>query len=399
MLRRFATRLTPADQRLATTPASTRVARRPLRKSHTSPTAAARVPVKIGAGTFGRVFRPSIPCRQSNAPNNRYVSKVAKATNIEEELRIIRLLQTVPGHKDLMAPGVYEACPYIESNVVSRFPTLASEVAANNSEALRNAREILQMPYGGLSLTQTTQIRHEMNSRGIRAAEVIKSFKRLLVAMARMHSKGIAHGDIKSDNVVWMPQTNRFYLIDFGYTHKFGEYPASYHNPRHVTYRYWAPEAFVSIDAMRRGAQQADGGERVVKAYFDNNIANLRAVGMLDGLLEMQGINRKSSNHDGDLATQLTGIWMRYIHEMKTTLYNLKYIEPLVDVYGMCWVGMALATGVLRKLDHADTRTVARFCHGLSQTWFPARTQRENVRNKTMKHLAAAITVRVSFSS
>jgi tRNA A-37 threonylcarbamoyl transferase component Bud32 len=34
-------------------------------------------------------------------------------------------------------------------------------------------------------------------------------------ALAKMHANGVYHGDIRAENILWIPSTERFIILDF----------------------------------------------------------------------------------------------------------------------------------------------------------------------------------------
>lgn len=65
--------------------------------------------------------------------------------------------------------------------------------------------------------------------------------------LAELHEAGYVHRDLKPGNVIWLPRTNRWTVIDFGCAARSG-----HRAPIAFTLKYAAPEA---VAARRRWEQ------------------------------------------------------------------------------------------------------------------------------------------------
>lgn len=181
----------------------------------------------IGAGGYGCVFSPPLPCEGEQRPPNDFVSKLMEKDEAEKEfeesVRIEDYVKSIPNYKFFFNVGQLtmckvgkittadakgKACPAIPG--LSR---LVSNVVPNR--AALNDYRILQQPYVGVEFTKAVK-----NSTSYaELSELLGRMNTLLVdGIVPMNQLGLYHEDLKSPNILVKDNVPR--LIDWGFAIK-----------------------------------------------------------------------------------------------------------------------------------------------------------------------------------
>jgi len=165
-------------------------------------------PIILGEGTFGTVFKPAIPCDLPLDLTNK-ISKVMETKTAEAELKEFDKIEGLePYHI-----GKPVMCEISQENFDKYVVAQSSNIIAVNGPDARNYR-MLQYNYGGRDLSifvvDMKRLPPEIISifwrETIRLWEGIREFIR----------RGLSHGDIKPQNIVFNYETHDLKYIDFG---------------------------------------------------------------------------------------------------------------------------------------------------------------------------------------
>jgi len=180
--------------------------------------------VKSGKGSFGQVFKTKDKETGKNVAIkliNWHDSSQTQQNRIIQEVAILRLLSENGGHENIAK--IVKAFKY-STNITDVF--IAMEYCS-----------------GGELLTFIE--RHLQSRSFIRESLVKKVIKQILSALVYSHAKGIAHLDIKPENVLFTDEFPSIKLIDWGLSSRFEDFKSCPTTcPKKGTPSYAAPEIF-----------------------------------------------------------------------------------------------------------------------------------------------------------
>jgi serine/threonine protein kinase len=165
-------------------------------------------PIILGEGTFGTVFKPAIPCDLPLDLTNK-ISKVMETKTAEAELKEFDKIEGLePYHI-----GKPVMCEISQENFDKYVVAQSSNIIAVNGPDARNYR-MLQYNYGGrdLSIFVVDMKRLPPEIISIFWRETIRLWEGIREFMRR----GLSHGDIKPQNIVFNYETHDLKYIDFG---------------------------------------------------------------------------------------------------------------------------------------------------------------------------------------
>lgn len=179
----------------------------------------------IGEGSYGCVFKPSIPCNKYKSDNNK-VSKVFASDEATKELnqeyKINKMIEKIPNHQ-LWSNIWYKKCkPPDYTTLKTIEPDIDKCLDMNNISIneYNNQRNMLIGDYGGTTFNEyilkllTKKKFNDINVVIRNILIIFKNMKPLFIGIDQMNKNGILHNDIKGDNI--MINNGQFKLIDFG---------------------------------------------------------------------------------------------------------------------------------------------------------------------------------------
>jgi len=184
---------------------------------------------KIGQGVAKCVFSPPIKCHNKTmrfqkrlTSSNDYVSAVMEVDSAKTEKKEISILKKLDPKGEFTLPLVHE-CKIGEMD-----PT---EESRDQFEECSNLEEY-SYPFNHQNLTQLIFEKggkevhdlifnmnyEEKNIYKIDMCKFIQNFKTVIYGLSVMNKNGYIHSDLKPQNILFNQKTNRFYIIDFGFT-------------------------------------------------------------------------------------------------------------------------------------------------------------------------------------
>ncbi len=181
---------------------------------------------ELGSGGFGCVFTPSLAC--GNSSNNRantfkgksfpnYVTKLTDSTTASEErekgdqLRIALETTALAPNNILIGPSAICGLPALTDAQKAELLTCTQKLP--KPQLVQNNPYLVQLKNGGISLDKFVC---PVEDRGAFMASLYDLFDGLRI----LHSRNIAHLDIKPNNIVTMRKPDGTYLtrfIDIGF--------------------------------------------------------------------------------------------------------------------------------------------------------------------------------------
>ena len=170
----------------------------------------------INKGTYGRIFYPGIDIcsndKQDISDSEKYITKIQKIDNSEDEIKIGKIIQTIPYYTQFFSP-IESACivntksinyDLIKSNAIMQndFGEFAKETAYSSSKI----RYV-----GKYTLDQYIKlIQDEKNKK------IYDTHLHLLTALEKLLEKDIIHFDLKTTNIMFDDIQSIPIIIDFG---------------------------------------------------------------------------------------------------------------------------------------------------------------------------------------
>jgi serine/threonine protein kinase len=180
----------------------------------------------IGEGSYGCVHEPSLECNASTRDGKiidytNLVSKLMTTSSASMEEDTYRVVSQIdPLNKfHLGNPSPFNC--RIDNNIVNRKSIKKCNIVNNTSTSkVIDDYRLFIMPYGGITLEKLSILsRNRVASDKNQARMHIFWIEahRMLRAIKTMYSAGIVHNDIKINNIVYIQESNRLNLIDFGF--------------------------------------------------------------------------------------------------------------------------------------------------------------------------------------
>lgn len=165
-------------------------------------------PIIIGEGTFGTVFKPAIPCDMPLDLTNK-ISKVMKTENAEVEYHEFDNIEGLEQYHI----GKPVICEISQDNFNNFIVAQSSNIVEKNGNDAKTYR-MLQYNYGGkdLSIFVVDMKRLPPEIISVFWAETIKLWE----GIREFVKRGLSHGDIKPQNIVFNYDTHELKYIDFG---------------------------------------------------------------------------------------------------------------------------------------------------------------------------------------
>ena len=169
---------------------------------------------KVGEGTYGCVFKPSLKCKE-NIPN--YENKVSKVMTNNEALNELKEYQSISKIEGLEKYAITQPTlckPIIDDNFISSVKQCNNPLIKNVYKN-KSHHSMLIYEDGGINLTNFMRNIFKKisdNDKNI----FLSSLVNLLDGLLFFKKKNIVHRDIKMDNIVYNINSGKVKYIDFG---------------------------------------------------------------------------------------------------------------------------------------------------------------------------------------
>lgn len=160
-------------------------------------------------GTYGCGFRPALRCEGEAARRPGKFAKLVPKDTSYDEMKLMRMLRSSdPDQRYFLYPEtICTPAPYTAADQMARCP---------HDFSARDEARVIILTKGGKALSQFQPTRADYPA-------FFSSLVNLFEGLQRIHANGIAHNDIKPDNVVTRKRTDGTYMtkfIDFGFMAK-----------------------------------------------------------------------------------------------------------------------------------------------------------------------------------
>ena len=184
---------------------------------------------KIGEGSYGCAFKPSLPCTEMPVvPNFRYEDYVSKLMKIKdarkEQSEVMTISLIDPENKYHL--GIPMACnPNISDESVKQTINTCRRIKSTNIQERPDKYILLLSKYGGYDLANYCDNHmptrfDSMKEKQQYVDEILLNFHHLMMGIKLFKENGVVHHDIKPQNILFNPVTKKMMYIDFGLTTK-----------------------------------------------------------------------------------------------------------------------------------------------------------------------------------
>ena len=173
----------------------------------------------IGEGSYGCVHMPNLPCKNTTHTGTNYVSKIMKETNAIAERDEFKHFAKYDTNDDFFL-GVPKICsPDMRSTAVvksiKKCKKLKPKRVLENPEDYR----LLLLKSGGIDLRKFCRFNLSSflsTNKETKVKDFWTSISHLFRGLIFFNTHNIIHYDLKPQNILYNPDTNKFVFIDFG---------------------------------------------------------------------------------------------------------------------------------------------------------------------------------------
>jgi hypothetical protein len=290
----------------------------------------------VGHGTYGCGFRPALRCNGEDARRPGKFSKLVSKDTARDEIQFRNLLiRYDPDQQYFLYPEtICRPAPYEPEDLIDSCPHDFSD---------RRQARVIVLSKGGRALSKFQPLAGDYPA-------FFNSFLNLFEGLQRIHNDGIAHNDIKPDNVVTRRKATGEYVtrfIDFGLMVNGDDLAARAANPDDImsgysvlqsNYLYWSFDMRLTDPAVLASAAGRSASTRTrIDKYYDN------VTDRNDRIPYKSFDHPRMSVHTvSQIAQQLHAAPLADRH---------KFIMTMSDVLGL---GLTLAETYYRLTGHAD---------------------------------------------
>ena len=232
-------------------------------------------PSIIGAGAYGTVFHPALPCRNMPFQINNDVSKVVSKRRIEsEKTNVLRVNAADPD------------CHYHVRFKYDCVPDLNTVRGSSSRIFKLPDPHMLVYEYGGFTLTRA------LRSNKFPRHLFLDGLKDLLRGLIQLNRRGTIHMDIKPDNIVCMVRGGKLEcrLIDFGISVFFQDSMVPRPKPSYENPYIWPFKLLLFAQTHKKPSE-------LVAAYRRKNVfLSVDYSGIIQRYIEVYRYNRGQKN-------------------------------------------------------------------------------------------------------
>jgi serine/threonine protein kinase len=221
----------------------------------------------VGAGSAGCGFRPALRCSGEATRRAGKFSKLVNKRIAREEIQFRNMLMPIDPHQQyfLYPETICKPAPFAPEDNIAACPLALPKP---------KHRRVIIMGKGGRALSKFQPTHGDYPA-------FFDSLLNVFDGLLRLHDNGIAHNDVKSDNIVTRRRANGEYhtrLIDFGLTINGGDLEARAANREDTMYQYrvlqtkylyWSFDMCLTDPAvLHRAAMASHSTRNDIRAYY-----------------------------------------------------------------------------------------------------------------------------------
>lgn len=228
----------------------------------------------LGSGTYGCIFKPALQCKGQDSRKSNFVTKLMMTRNANEEYeevqRLVPYIKSIPQYKKYFVLDDITKCEPINltKDDLEDFNTKCGALKNHQITAALVENEIkkgrvlgLELPDGGISVKNFLAMPTTKKEDVVNYLQALKNL--ISEGIRPMNQNGVIHQDVKSDNMVYNPETKELKLIDWGLAkvlknisdNPLLELPLMFNEPLTNLLFYNYVIAYVLYDAIKNNGQ------------------------------------------------------------------------------------------------------------------------------------------------
>jgi len=176
----------------------------------------------LAKGSFGCVYKPALKCKGAKKRKKGFLTKITTLENAQNEVIEQKMFDNLDPkfyyHLKIGDECVPEEPSVSEDNKLKKCILHGDDLSLiYNKNRLQQDYRLIHIEDGGVGLDDYLKKTTVLNN--IKRCEMmLYDFTRLIYGLNEMTKEDIGHFDIKTANIVYKEETNRFNYIDFGFS-------------------------------------------------------------------------------------------------------------------------------------------------------------------------------------
>lgn len=343
----------------------------------------------VGEGSYGCVHKPSIHCKTAPKPNfdyNKYVSKIMKTKNAEQELAEFVIIGKIDPTDEFHLGTPILCKPNLDDSGVKDDIKRCSRMKINDIESNPDNYSLLVMKFGGpdlKALCNTYLKKYLEKDKDIRADKFWMEVHHLIKGLKFFKDNGIIHNDIKPQNILFNSANGKMKYIDFGLMRtKKDIINSSKANNNYLGIYHWSyPFDCGFMDNTQYTNYK--GRNETRRTYWKNSLSELIVANSTSNTLNLPINNPKSfsilftylnpDNIVPNAATQyayIDSFFDGFNDMIKRDNYDtvLNYITDSIDVFGLGFTLQFMAN-CFKRLDALSLEDFTRLSTFFHKMW------------------------------
>jgi serine/threonine protein kinase len=309
----------------------------------------------IGEGAYGCIHKPSLTCKEAKIKSYKNkVSKVLERKNAKLELEEYKSVEAADqSHEYYLGKPLECSVENTPSNIS------AIEKCKHGAELLEHLNDLslLVMDDGGVNIKDYADVMASLPAtlENVEKAErFILEFHRIFHGINVFMEKGILHFDMKPQNIVYVAESKRMNIIDFGLTvslkDKLAEIESSTNHMARYHWSYPFEFHFLNKNEYEQFAKLTDDKKSDYYQSVLREIANSPEADTTKAFKSFYSFIIDSNTDSQDFKDHMAGFYQTLIAELTMKNYKNFITKSIssVDVYGL---GIALLY-VLKNTQH-----------------------------------------------
>lgn len=325
----------------------------------------------IGEGAYGCIHKPSLTCKEAKIKNYKNkVSKILEKAKAKIELEEYKSVETADkSHEYYLGKPVECSVDNTPSNIS------AIEKCKKGAELLENLNDLslLVMEDGGVNLKDYA----DLMSGWPASLENVEKTERFIIEFHRIFhginvflEKGILHFDMKPQNIVYIAESQRMNIIDFGLTvslkDKLAEIESNTNGMARYHWSYPFEFYFLNKTQYEQFAKLSDDKKSTYYQSVLQEISNNPEVDSTKAFKSFYSFVIDSNTESQEFKEHMAGFYQTLIAELTMANYKNFITKSItsVDVYGL---GIALLY-ILNNTEHLLKEALHRDLRNLGNT-------------------------------